>query len=619
MRKIDKERSLAKYAYIPGMTLMLLMLPHIRVHAEDVFKEGGYCGPDAKYMGYDTDGDGVADKLVISGQGVMWDWSIQNHLWRGDTGTKLEVRTVVIEDGITRIGANESGAVEPQGAFRDFTHLTSITIPDSVTVIGENSFSNCGSLTGIDIPETVTRIKFGAFQDCSRLTDIAIPYGVTALENDLFNGCSSLTELTIPDSVASIGEHAFDSAGLTDITIPGTVTSIGNDAFRNCVNLNHVTIPASVVSIGDHAFEYCPELKSVTIPNNACSIGEQAFGLLCQPSLPWPDDGTEDVRGFVDGFTIYGHTGSEAERYVRELTEDYKTDKMMFIPLKSNWQGPYWYEDGVKQGVRYNEDGTIDLSYRGKEIFDPSTNAWYWLDSVQDGAVARSKDVYQESAAGEWADSPDGTGKWVRYDEDGHMVKGWDENEKGRFYFDLQYGAMAKGYVTIGDIEYYFNRETGVCERSMPVPEYGFAEIDGKTVMFEKYKRQGYNAHNPEYRGKEVYSHYYGAWIWLDNTNDGAVAKSKDVYHPAAEGSEGKWVRYDGKGYMMKGWVIGTGADAIKMEPTHSMEEALRSYLSEGKSVYYFDYTTGAMQKGDFTTEGVTYHFDEGTGMLQMP
>lgn len=62
----------------------------------------------------------------------------------------------------------------------------------------------------------------------------------------------------------------------------------------------------------------------------------------------------------------------------------------------------YWYEKGVKQGT----------TGRGKEIYDPDSDAWYWLDAVQGGAMTVSKDVYQESAAGQWADKPDGTGKW---------------------------------------------------------------------------------------------------------------------------------------------------------------------------------------------------------------
>ena len=86
----------------------------------------------------------------------------------------------------------------------------------------------------------------------------------------------------------------------------------------------------------------------------------------------------------------------------------------------------YWYEDGVKQG----------LEEPGKEIYDPGSQAWYWLDSIYDGKKAVSKEVYMpKSDAGPWAEHEDGTGKWVRYDEYGHMIKGWYTNEAGNTYF----------------------------------------------------------------------------------------------------------------------------------------------------------------------------------------
>ena len=117
----------------------------------------------------------------------------------------------------------------------------------------------------------------------------------------------------------------------------------------------------------------------------------------------------------------------------------------------------YWQEGGVRQGY-----DPKDPSYRGKEIYDPESNAWYWLDNVQQGAKAASKDVYQESAAGSWAECADGTGKWVRYDADGHMVKGWDTNADGTYYFDPVYGTMAKGTVVIDGTVYRFDRTTGM-------------------------------------------------------------------------------------------------------------------------------------------------------------
>jgi glucan-binding YG repeat protein len=119
----------------------------------------------------------------------------------------------------------------------------------------------------------------------------------------------------------------------------------------------------------------------------------------------------------------------------------------------------YWFEDGQRQGY------SKDASYRGKEIYDPTSNAWYWLDNVNVGKKAVSKDVYQESGAGEWGDIDNGNGtrigKWVRYDADGHMIKGWQYTDEGTYYFDPTYGTMAKGTVVIDGKTYTFDTTTG--------------------------------------------------------------------------------------------------------------------------------------------------------------
>ena len=257
----------------------------------------------------------------------------------------------------------------------------------------------------------------------------------------------------------------------------------------------------------------------------------------------------------------------------------------------------YWYENGVKQGT----------TGRGKEIYDPSSKAWYWLDAIQGGAMAVSKDVYQESKAGKWAEKADGTGKWVRYDAAGHMIKGWYTAPSGKtWYFDKTYGTMAKGYCTIGKTEYLFDTKTGLLLRSLgSVPEMGWKRIDGKDYWYENYARQGISV-AAGYRGKEIYfsgksgianpNGLPAGWYWLDNVYNGAKAANKEVYMPyTINGKDniGKWVRYDGTGQMIKGW-----------------------YTLNGKK-YYYDKTTGAMQKGTVTIDGNTYYFDEKTGVLQ--
>ena len=237
----------------------------------------------------------------------------------------------------------------------------------------------------------------------------------------------------------------------------------------------------------------------------------------------------------------------------------------------------YWYEKGVKQGT----------TGRGKEIYDPDSDAWYWLDAVQGGAMTVSKDVYQESAAGQWADKPDGTGKWVRYDENGHMVKGWQTTDKGTYYFDLITGAMAKGAGDIDGVPCAFDEYTGIALDGQ------WLTINGADFWYEKGVRQGLDG-----RGKEIYDPASDAWYWLDAVDQGKKATSKDVYQESKAGQwadradgTGKWVRYDAQGHMIKGW----SADKR----------------------YYFDPIYGTMAKGDAVIDGRTYHFDKNTGVLQ--
>jgi hypothetical protein len=145
----------------------------------------------------------------------------------------------------------------------------------------------------------------------------------------------------------------------------------------------------------------------------------------------------------------------------REYTFDFITGILQPDPVQDGWViidgNKFWYENGVRQGT----EG------RGKEIYDPGSDAWYWLDAVDGGKMAVSKDVYQESEAGQWAGDPEtGTGKWVRYDENGHMVKGWQTNGNGTYFFDYTYGTMAKGRANIEGVWYVFNEITGVLERN---------------------------------------------------------------------------------------------------------------------------------------------------------
>ena len=126
------------------------------------------------------------------------------------------------------------------------------------------AFLGCTGLTAITIPNSVTSIGEMAFLGCTGLTSVSIGTGVTSIGSRAFSNCTGLTAITIPNSVTSIGSYAFSNCtGLTSITIPNSVTSIGSYAFSNCTGLSSVTIGNSVTSIGESAFEGCTGLTSI--------------------------------------------------------------------------------------------------------------------------------------------------------------------------------------------------------------------------------------------------------------------------------------------------------------------------------------------------------------------
>jgi hypothetical protein len=119
---------------------------------------------------------------------------------------------------------------------------------------------NCTNLTSVIIPESVTLINDCAFEDCIELTSVTIPNSVTSIGNGVFYDCRGLTSIIIPNSVTLIRHDTFAYCrGLTSIIIPNSVTSIEDDAFCGCIGLTSVIIPNSVTSIGDYAFYCCSE------------------------------------------------------------------------------------------------------------------------------------------------------------------------------------------------------------------------------------------------------------------------------------------------------------------------------------------------------------------------
>ncbi len=241
----------------------------------------------------------LTDEFVIVGDGILL----------GYNGTETDV---VIPDTVKYI----------VGAFEGNYDIIRVTVPDTVTNIGEWTFKFCPNLTEVTIPDGVTSIGKEAFFNCDKLKTITIPDSVIRIGDGAFSICPNLTEVTIPNSVQTIGDGAFihtpwfnslsdefvivgdgvllDYNGtgtdvvvpdtvkyissafegnwdVVHVTIPNTVTGIGGSAFSGCKSLAAVTIPDSVASIGDSTFFECYNLTDVSIPSNVTNIGSSTF------------------------------------------------------------------------------------------------------------------------------------------------------------------------------------------------------------------------------------------------------------------------------------------------------------------------------------------------------
>ena len=161
--------------------------------------------------------------------------------------------------------------------------VTDLTIPDSVTSIVDYAFIGCNNLISVTIPNSVTSIGGYAFENCRSLTSVNIPNSVTSVGEGAFNGCSGINYVTLSNNIDSIKDETFrNCSGLTSITIPNSVTNIGERAFDNCSGLTSVSIPNSVTSIGTHAFYYCSSLESITLSNSIERIEHMTFGFCSQ-------------------------------------------------------------------------------------------------------------------------------------------------------------------------------------------------------------------------------------------------------------------------------------------------------------------------------------------------
>ena len=155
-------------------------------------------------------------------------------------------------------------------------NIHSVTIPQSVTSIGDYAFSRCEKMDSLTINDATTSIGSWAFDECYKLTTLSLGKNITTIGDYAFLDCHTLDNVTIPDSVTSIGKSAFYRCyALTTLSLGENIEKIGSYAFAECRHLTNVTIPEKVETIEPYTFGWCLDLKYITLPAGLTSFKDR--------------------------------------------------------------------------------------------------------------------------------------------------------------------------------------------------------------------------------------------------------------------------------------------------------------------------------------------------------
>ena len=311
----------------------------------ECFPDRGICGKDAQWS-YD---DGT---LTITGLGTTYDYTTDDPApW-----SALDVRKLVVEEGVTGIGENN---------FVNCENLKSVTIPAGLSA-NDKAFSGCTAIEELNVTGTAQKMKTcpnaivkdctgdlklvlvdgvtlpdSAYQPCSSLKAIKIVGNLTEIPRDAFHGCSALVRAELPDTITSIGYSAFSQCeSLEYCNIPEGVTRIGGYAFSCCYALQNVKISDSVETIDEGAFSGCHALQTVSFgaESHLKKMGYYAFGSTLLKELEIPQNvekvGYEIVKYCDELSEIKWNAGNAVwEEKAGVYTDVYKDKKRLMITV----------------------------------------------------------------------------------------------------------------------------------------------------------------------------------------------------------------------------------------------------------------------------------------------
>ena len=281
---------------------------------------------------------------------------------------------------ISDISFEEGSVIQTieENAFRG-SSLSSISIPNTVTSIGDFAFDGCNNLVSVGaLPDSLSTIGRRTFYECEKLSDISLNPQLKTIEQYAFYGCVGLTEITIPDSVELIEKAAFyKCSNLTRIIIGKNVSEIGESVFLNCPNLTEIVVDNNNLYYSSEngmlfnkdkteLLAYPSATGVITVPNTVKTIGYGAFvdTQITEISIP---EGTTTIESYSICFNYQLHTvnlpssiesiGEEAFRFCRKLTTiNYAGTKEQWNAISKN---PIWHTDVPDACIIHCSDGDV--------------------------------------------------------------------------------------------------------------------------------------------------------------------------------------------------------------------------------------------------------------------
>lgn len=368
--------------------------------------------------------------LTISGNGPMADWNGYYNAEYSPWYHNEQIKKIVIGEGVTSIGTF---------AFDECSEVTEISMPATVTKMGDFALYGCRSLSTIDIshveefgaralgntglkkvavPSGIIELQNGVFENCTSLTMVTLPEGLTKI-GSIFNGCTSLADIALPSSLKYIGSNAFSNTAIETITIPEGVTEIGEGVFSECPNLTKIVIPDSVVKMGWNAIERCPALKSIHIGKGMSDL-DAVYNPYVKPNYYYLFTGCENLTTItVDPGNQY-YAAVDNVLFTKDMTKVLraapgKTGSYTLPDSVTRMSHSYIFADSrlssivIQEGVTYLSRGAFQNCLSLKTIWLPKSlngtdlGAFQVEKSSCDYVTDPIKDVYYAGSETEWA------------------------------------------------------------------------------------------------------------------------------------------------------------------------------------------------------------------------